>query len=752
MKQVFSLQQIIAQLNSGTTWSTSSLTYSFPTALSLDNAQFNGSGFSAFNAGQQAAAVAALREFSDVTLLNPFTLASENSGDLRFHNLSNDGRYAFAYYPGSGQGGDVFTNSNYNSGNNDLVHPVRGTHGYATYLHEIGHAMGLDHPGNYGANPTYGADAVYFQDSAQYTVMSYFAAANTGADHIYDPVDAFNPIEAETLLIHDIAALGAMYGADTATRNGTTVYGFNSTLGTSVFNFALNLDPIVCIWDGGGNDTLDFSGFVRNAVLDLNAGAFSNTDFLTKNVSIAYGTVIENGTGGHGSDIIRGNSVANVLKGGDGSDFIGGGKGNDTLFGGNNVANGIRYGSGAASDSTAANGSRATALNLSASFSAAANADITNATTVPHVTVSATVIAGTRDYYRVQVNNVGAVITLDIDHGVKGPSPISQINFIDTKISLLDAAGTVLKFAESAEYAVTGDDIGSDFNNDPSLAYSVVTGGTFYVLVEYFGGTAYPQSQAGGTYQLHVSVAGEINPEEILDGGAGNDVLKGEAGNDILRGGTGVDDLDGGAGDDLLDGGADMDTLRGGDGNDSYILSDGNDSIFDSSGVDTISSTISRSVSQYTSIEHLTLIGTAAINGSGNDFANRLTGNASANTLSAGAGDDVLVGGGGRDDMYGGAGNDWFRFVAASDSVVGANRDVIRDFDDAGNDAIDVRSMGHFEFIGTNNFSADHQIRAVVAGGSIIIELNTVGTSGAEMEILLLKTSLASVTASDFIM
>ena len=85
-------------------------------------------------------------------------------------------------------------------------------------VHEIGHAIGLDHPGAYnGGNPTDATDAEYKQDSMQFTLMSYFEASETGGDH--------NGIYAATPLLHDIAAAQLMYGANMTTRTGNTVMG-----------------------------------------------------------------------------------------------------------------------------------------------------------------------------------------------------------------------------------------------------------------------------------------------------------------------------------------------------------------------------------------------------------------------------------------------------------------------------------------------------------------------------------------------
>ncbi len=59
--------------------------------------------------------------------------------------------------------------------------------------------------------------------------------------------------------------------------------------------------------------------------------------------------------------------------------------------------------------------------------------------------------------------------------------------------------------------------------------------------------------------------------------------------------------------------------LNGGLGNDTYVLANGTDAVIDSAGTDTITTTITRSLASYSAaIENLTLLGTAAINGTGN--------------------------------------------------------------------------------------------------------------------------------------
>lgn len=88
------------------------------------------------------------------------------------------------------------------------------------------------------------------------------------------------------------------------------------------------------MWDGGGNDTLDFSGFSQNQKINLAAGSFSDVGGMTGNVSIAQGVTIENAIGGSGNDLLLGNAASNILKGGAGNDILYGGGGADKLWGG----------------------------------------------------------------------------------------------------------------------------------------------------------------------------------------------------------------------------------------------------------------------------------------------------------------------------------------------------------------------------------------------------------------------------------
>ncbi|MGH6854453.1 MAG: M10 family metallopeptidase, partial [Aestuariivirga sp.] len=333
-------------LRAGVMWSGSTISYGFPaSAPSWSFSTGEGPGFSALTAAQKDAARLAIKLWDD--LIAPDFVETTSPANVTFQNTTTNIGYAHAYYPGGGSAsGSVWFNRTYDAswGTNDLVTPQVGQWGFQTYMHELGHALGLAHPGNYnGGNPTYQNDALYAQDSIMYTVMSYFNASNTGAD--WRASDG-NWYYAQTPMLHDILAIQALYGAEMNTRAGDTRYGFNSNTGVTVFDFTQNAHPILTIWDGGGNDWLDLSGFATASRIDLNPGTFSDCDGMTMNVAIAYACDIENAAGGSASDSITGNALANILQGNAGNDTLNGGAGDDRLEGGtgNDV---LRGGAGA---------------------------------------------------------------------------------------------------------------------------------------------------------------------------------------------------------------------------------------------------------------------------------------------------------------------------------------------------------------------------------------------------------------------
>ena len=143
-------------------------------------------------------------------------------------------------------------------------------------------------------------------------------------------------------------------------------------------------------------------------------------------------------------------------------------------------------------------------------------------------------------------------------------------------------------------------------------------------------------------------------------GSVGQDTLVGDDGVNSLRGGADNDLLIGGLGADILMGEDGNDTMLGGLGNDIYYVENAGDVITEklNEGTDVVNSSITYSLSA--NVENLTLTGTTAINGIGNNLNNTITGNESNNILTGNAGNDVLNGGIGIDTMLGGIGNDTY--------------------------------------------------------------------------------------------
>ncbi|PIG91423.1 M10 family metallopeptidase [Gloeocapsopsis sp. IPPAS B-1203] len=483
-------------------------------------------GFTPFTATQKNATRKALAAWSEMANLQ-FTEVIDSAtvaGDLRFarsSQLASGATTAEAYTPAaSPTAGDVWfsNNSVYNT-------ETEGTYGYATFMHEIGHALGLKHPHDSGT----GGIANSNIDTTAYSVMSYRSYINAPLTGYTQNFYSTSP------MLNDIATIQYLYGTNMSTRSGNTVYSW--TPGQQIFE---------AIWDAGGIDTIDWSNQFSNANINLNAGTWSELGPTywngqaaeSRTLAIAYNVTIENAVGGSGNDTLTGNSASNLIESRNGNDNISGGLGNDTLDGGGGIDT-MNGGQGDdvylvdhASDSAIENPGEGTDTYRSSASSFQMNPNVENLVMLSGaINATGTSIAN-------QITGNSANNTLDGGGGAD-----TLIGGLGNDIYIVDNA---------SDFAM--ENVGEGTDTYHSTATSFVMDANVENIVMFSGAV-----NAYGTSTNNTMTGNSAS--NTLDGGGGNDILYGKLGNDTLISGTGNDTLVGDVGADVLTGGSGKDVF-----------------------------------------------------------------------------------------------------------------------------------------------------------------------------------------------
>lgn len=685
------------------------VTYSFETVaqdylLDQGYSQAYVDSFQQFSNAQQALAQSAMDAWAAASGII-FVEVEPGEGDMRFANYNfnedpgNAGFSGYAYYPGRsiGQygayeydlGGDVFINTG-----------RAGNMSWGLIAHEIGHAIGMEHP--FSGDVI--LDAPY--DNGTYTIMSY----NRGS--------------VNRLGLFDVEAAQHVYGGPDftpSTTGGITSFSLNEaalrvTQGWGYAASAIagtSLDDVIAA--GAGDDTI--GGFAGNDTLSGEGG----NDRID---------------GAGGNDRIDGGSGNDDIRGGGGNDTIVGGAGNDTLLGGNGsedyaFVDVLDY-SGALAD-IFVDLDRFETSTFVSGF--AEGDDIGN-----DVLYGFTNILGGAGNDTLEGSRYDNLIEGGYgDDNIEGDSGNDTLRGGVGNDQILGGEMADTLLGDGGFDTILGDE-GDDYING-GFGADLLRGGTGNDLI--YGGDGFDNiyGDAGNDTLFAGSSADRVfggDGNDLIRGGANFggsvDGLLGEAGNDTIFGDAGFDLLNGGAGDDYLDGGNQADNLFGGAGNDTLLGGNGFDRLFGDAGNDLLDGGTA---------------GDALLGQDGDDIMlagegdDRLLGGSGNDDIQGGIGNDSLYGNAGFDTLTGGAGNDLLRGDFNGDTFVfneGHGHDTIIDFD--ANSGLEV-----IDFSGISSFRAfiDVMREATQVGNSVEI------VTGVDSSIILLGVDRADLDRGDFL-
>ncbi|MDQ2082044.1 Ig-like domain-containing protein, partial [Xanthobacteraceae bacterium Astr-EGSB] len=514
-------------------------------------------------------------------------------------------------------------------------------------------------------------------------------AANEGTDRVYASVSYTLGANLEYL---NLTGTGAING----TGNGLG----NTIAGNDAVNVLSGGDGNDVLHGFGGADTLNggegndyLDGGVGADVMAGNAGddnyvvddlgdvvteaANEGTERVYASISYALGANLEylnltgagaiNGTGNALNNTIGGNDANNVLSGGEGNDNLNGLAGDDTLYG--DAGNDILYGKAGLDNLNGGDGNDYLDGGIDADVMSGGIGDdnylVDNAGDV----VTEAADEGTDKVYASisytltdNVENLNLTGTGAIDG--TGNALNNTIGGNDAINVLSGGGGNDVLYGLGGADTLNGDD-GNDYLDGGSGADAMAGGvGDDNYVVDNVGDVVTEAANEGidrvyssisytladNVEYLNLTGTGVINGtgnalNNTIAGNSAANVLGGGDGNDVLLGLAGADTLNGGEGNDYLDGGSGADAMTGGIGDDKYVVDDAGDVVTEAAdgGIDLVYASIDYTLAPSSNVENLTLIGSAAINGTGNAFDNMIEGNTAENILTGGGGNDTFV-------------------------------------------------------------------------------------------------------------
>ena len=564
-------------------------------------------------------------------------------------------------------------------------------------LNGTGNALANTLTGNAGNNQLNGGlggdtmaggagDDTYIIDDALDVVTE---AADEGTDSVVSSVDMTLAANIENLVLVGSASTGT----------GNTLA--NNLTGTALDNTLDGGSAADLMAGGAGNDLY----IVDDASDSITEMAGDGVDTVRASVSYTLADNVENlvltasadinATGNSGDNAITGNSGNNTLSGHAGTDWLDGGAGDDTMLGG----------TGDDTYEVAQAGDVVTELMGEGNDTVRASIDHSLAENVENLMLTGAALLATGNALNNSITGTAGDNTLDGGAGadvLTGGSG-NDIYIVDdagdtvmegsgegmdtVRSTISHALGTNvenLQLTGSSNINATGNTLdnslqgnGGDNVLDGGLGADQMAGG--------LGDDTYRVDQAGdsitefggqGTDTVHAGVSwalGNHLENLVLTGNSAIDAA-GNALDNVLTGNAAANALSGSAGNDTLDGQGGADTLTGGTGNDTYSVDNVGDSVVELAGEGTDSVFASVTYTLAADVEHLTLAGASAIDGTGNTLNNTLTGNGAANVLRGGGGIDSLLGAGGDDRMVlndtasigqvdGGSGDDWLQLI-----------------------------------------------------------------------------------------